>query len=127
VLREAAGRANERMTHQPFLRYRINICTINAFYEIVKYALSRQMGRSADAALLQLFTRRTGPLLGWHNKRGILPRRRPALASPVTESGDRITIDSILFRHTERMPPNDVERQQIDARPNYRDSPCALP
>jgi hypothetical protein len=46
VLREATGRGNEGMPHQSFLRFRINIGTINAFYEIVKFALSRQMGRS---------------------------------------------------------------------------------
>jgi hypothetical protein len=34
------------MPHQSFLRYRIDIGTINVFYEIVKFALSRETGNS---------------------------------------------------------------------------------
>jgi hypothetical protein len=88
VLREAAGRGNEGMTHQSFLRYRIDIGTINAFYGIVKFALSRQIGRSRqcrddrplrDAALL-------GPPVGaarLQRARPARPRRvKPSTSSP---------------------------------------------
>ena len=44
---------------------------------------------TADAALLQLFTRRTGALLRWQKKRGILRSVKDSTAWPVRSLGDR--------------------------------------
>jgi len=40
--------------------------------ELARHVMAERRLNSADTALLQLFTRRTGALLRWQKKRGIL-------------------------------------------------------